>query len=62
MDFKPNQRVFYRHFHASKITNLPGTITEKGLREGTWRVRLDNHALTITATEGDLIPLDERDY
>jgi hypothetical protein len=62
MIFRPNQRVFYRHFYAGKTTNLPGTIVEEGLREGTWRVRLDNHALTITATEGDLIPMNERDY
>jgi hypothetical protein len=55
-DFKPNQRVFYRHVHAGKTKELPGTIVEEGLREGTWRVRLDNHNVTVTANEGDLAP------
>jgi hypothetical protein len=62
MNFKPNQRVFYIHRHAGRTSNIPGTIVDEGLREGTWRVRLDGHLLTITANPGDLIPIDERDY
>jgi hypothetical protein len=62
MEYKPSQRVFYVHHHAGRTSKLLGTIVEEGLREGTWRVRLDNHLLTITAAEGDLIPMNERDY
>jgi hypothetical protein len=62
MEFKPNQRVFYKFLDKGKIKNIPGTIVEAGLREGTWRVRLDDHALTVTAPERDLIPRNERDY
>jgi hypothetical protein len=62
MDFKPNQRVYYVHRYEGRVSNLPGIIKGPGWNEGTWRVWLENHRLTITAIEDDLIPIDDRDY
>jgi hypothetical protein len=62
MSYNPGDRVFYIHRHGGNESRLPGTIEEPGLREGTWRIKLENHRLTVTANEGDLVPRLERDY
>jgi hypothetical protein len=62
MKFKSNQRVYYVHrSEGNKPAKLLGTIVAPGQYAGTWKVRLDDHRMVITANEGDLILLNERE-
>jgi hypothetical protein len=52
--FKPGDLVHYIHIYGPNCLELRGVIVGPGLREGTWRVWLEDHRLTVTAKEIDI--------